>query len=162
MIQNLKLFFLKIFIRIFNFYMSFFLISDFFAGSLKASTNYRKRLLIWQYDFGQDTSLIFWTSAQLTLKITCPCSTAKTFLNLLKSFQQTCFRSEKTLALHRFLTPKTAFLKYFARKDVVKFYLMRRGLGWGGVWGLNNSIKAACFFGLVKCFTNFHFNLKFL
>ena len=96
----------------------------------------------------------------------------KTFLNLLTIFQQTCFClvAEKTFALHRFLTPKTAFLKHFESNCPFISVLIRKkrrskilsdGRGWGGGGRLNNYIKPARFLGLVKYFTIFHFNQNF-
>ena len=48
-----------------------------------------------------------------------------------KIFQETCFcmKSEKTFALHRFLTPKTAFLKHFETKcPFISVYLRKKRL----------------------------------
>ena len=92
-------------------------------------------------------------------------------------FLQTCFRllSEKTFALHHYSTPKKFITEalwkqmsvyfyispqeIFYSKDLVRFYLMRVGLG---VWGrLNYFLKAARCLCLVKCFTIFHFNWSF-
>ena len=77
-----------------------------------------------------------------------------------KIFQETCFcmKSEKTFALHRFLTPKTAFLKHFETKcPFISVYLRKKRLTkvlsdarWvGGGW-IINFIKAAQFLDLVK------------
>ena len=66
--------------------------------------------------------------------------------------------SEKTFALHRFLTPKTAFLKHFETKcPFISVYLRKKRLTkvlsdarWvGGGW-IINFIKAAQFLDLVK------------
>ena len=102
-----------------------------------------------------------------------PATQSKTFLTL-QTFQQRsfCLVSEKKFALHHFLAPKNYILEalwkqmsvYFSispsenlcSKDIVRFYYMGGGLGGGR--RLNNFLKAARCFGLVKCFSIFHFN----
>ena len=80
--------------------------------SLKINKYKRKRSLISQYSFVQETSLILRTSTHLTLKIICTTKQSKTFLTL-QIFQQTCFClvTEKTFGLHHFLTPKKYILE---------------------------------------------------
>ena len=102
-----------------------------------------------------------------------PATQSKTFLTL-QTFQQRsfCLVSEKKFALHHFLAPKNYILEalwkqmsvYFSispsenlcSKDIVRFYYMGGGLGGGR--RLNNFLKATRCFGLVKCFSIFHFN----
>ena len=138
-----------------------FLISDFLAESLKASKTYRKRLLILQYSFAQKTSLILWTSSHLTLKIICPCNTAKSLSEFTKNFpaNKFLFGVRKNIALHHFLTPKTAFLKHLESKcPFISVCLRKKRRGKilsDGAWvgrKLNNFIKVSRFLGLVKCF----------
>ena len=90
--------------------------------------------------------------------------------------QKLSWLSWKTFGLHHFLTPKNCILvelwkqmsvsfcislqENFCSKDVVRFCLMKGGLGTGE--RLNNFLKAACCLGLMKCFTIFHFNWLFL
>ena len=112
-------FYLKILFRANNFIphvlvdiMRFFYIPEFIAENLKPNKNQRKRLPILQYILAQKTSLILRISTLVELKIICSQNTAKNFLSL-QIFQQTCFclMSEKTFALHHFLTPKNYFLE---------------------------------------------------
>ena len=87
-----------------QFLYEFFLISDFLAGSLKTSKNYRKRLLISQYGFGQDTS------AHLTLKKICPCNTAKNFSEFTKRFPANMFQVRKNTCTPPFLDAQNCIL----------------------------------------------------
>ena len=96
------IFFENIYMNI-QFLYEFFLISDFLSGSLKTSKNYRKRLLISQYGFGQDTS------AHLTLKIICPCNTAKNLSEFTKRFPANMFQVKKNTCIPPFLDAQTAF-----------------------------------------------------
>ena len=129
------IFFENIYMNI-QFLYEFFLISDFLAGSLKASTNYRKRLLIWQYDFGQDTSLIFWTSGQLTLKITCPCSTAKNLSEFTKKFPANMFQVRKNTCTPPFLDAQNCILEVLCKKRRSKILSDEAWVGGegGGGW----------------------------
>ena len=68
-----------------------FLISDFLAETIKASKNYRRRLLSLEYSLAQKTSLILWTSTHLTLKIICSCNTAKNPSEFPKNFLANMF-----------------------------------------------------------------------
>ena len=75
--------------------------------------------------FAQNTSLILRTSTRLTLKIICkhdPKRLSKIFLTL-EIFQETCFClvSEKTFALHHFLTPKNCILEALWKQILVYF-----------------------------------------
>ena len=87
-----------------QFLYEFFLISDFLAGSLKTSKNYRKRLFISQYGFGQDTS------AHLTLKIICPCNTAKSLSEFTKRFPANMFQVKKNTCIPPFLDAQNCIL----------------------------------------------------
>ena len=73
--------FLKILFRAYNFFFGHhqgsFLISDFLAESLKTNKNQRKRSLILQHSFTQNTSLILRISTHLTLKIICSRNASK-------------------------------------------------------------------------------------
>ena len=140
MIQNLifnAFFFENIFSGIQSFYIRpqvpvdiisvFFLTSDILAESLKVSKNYRKRSLILQYSFAQKTSLILRTSTHIENNMVLQYS--QNLSEFTKISQQTCFClvSEKTFALHRFLTPKTAFLKHFESKcPFISVYLRKK------------------------------------
>ena len=118
-----------------------FLISDFLAESLKASKNYRKNFLILQYTFAQNTSLILWTSSHLTLKIICPCNTAKDLYEFSKNFPANTFLfcvrknictppfldAQKCIFLSTLKANVRFFLYISIRKDVVRFYLMGHG-----------------------------------
>ena len=97
------IFFENIYMNI-QFLYEFFLISDFLAGSLKTSKNYRKRLFISQYGFGQDTS------AHLTLKIICPCNTAKNLSEFTKRFPANMFQVKKNTCIPPFLDAQSCIL----------------------------------------------------
>ena len=68
---------------------SFFKVFNLLAESLKANKNQRKSSLILQYSFAQRTSLILWTSINLTLKIIYFRNIAEN-LSLFKNFSVWC------------------------------------------------------------------------
>ena len=156
-------------------HQSFFLISDFLAESLKTSKNYQKRSLILQYSFAQKASLILWTSTHLTLKIICFRNTAKNLLDFTTSFlvNMFLFGCRKNICTPPFLDAQNCILavlwkqmsvyfciyaqEKFCSKDVVRFYLMGGGLGWGWIISLRGS---RCL-SLVKYFTIFLFHWNF-
>ena len=92
-----------ILIQMFQWASKFFLIADLLAESLKTNRNQQKRSLILQYRFAQKVSLFLRTSTHLMLKLICK---KKPFW--LECF---CLVSEKTVALHHFLTPKNCILE---------------------------------------------------
>ena len=136
MIQNLifVILFLKIFFRAYNLsphvpvdIIRVFFIPEFVAENLKANKNQPKRSLILQYSFAQKTSLILRTSTLIENNMVLQYS--QNLSGFTKISQQTCFClvSEKTFALHRFLTPKTAFLKHFESKcPFISVYLRKK------------------------------------
>ena len=112
MIQNLVI---QIFVH--TFYCSSRHLQSFiYPESVEASKNYRKRSLILQYSFAKKTSLNLRISTHIENNMALQHS--QNLFEFTKIFQQTCFclLSEKTFALHHFLTPKTAFLKHFESK----------------------------------------------
>ena len=151
----------------------FSFIPGFLAESLKARKKSKKYYSI-QFrskDLTHFTKLDFFYIESNML----PKHSQKLFSSL-RIFQQTCFclLSEKTFALHNFLTPKNCFLETFWKQmSVIFLYISLRkilfqrrskifpgSMGSGGK--LNNFLKAARCSGLVKCFTIFHFNWNFL
>ena len=126
---------MKIFFQAYNFFI-FFHTSQCPSGhlqsfvcpeSVKASKNYRKKSIILQYSFIQKTSLILRTSTHIENNMVLQYS--QNLSEFTKISQQTCFClvSGKTFALHRFLTPKTAFLKHFESKcPFISVYLRKK------------------------------------
>ena len=182
MIQNLifNVFFWKIFFRAYDFFifvhkfqrtsLLFFLTSDILAGSLKASKNYRKRSLILQSSFAQQTSLILWNSTHLTLKIISSCNTAKSLSDFI-NFPANMFLFEvrKNICTPSFLDAQNCIPEAFWKRMIVYLYIsVRKDLfqrrskilsdGWWNGGRLNNFLKVSRCLDLVKCFTIFHFN----
>ena len=145
-----------------------FLFQVFWQKVSKPTKTSVKRPPILQYSFAQKSSLILRTSTHLTVKINAPETLPKTF-HILQIFQQAYLSlvSEKTFALHHFLTPKKCILEALERECLYIFvYLPRKifipktqkGLIWCGGGRLNNFLEAARCLNLAKCFTIFHFN----
>ena len=77
--------------------------------------------------FTHKTSLVFRASTHLTLKIISTCNTAKKLSDFIHFSACFCLLSEKTFALHHFLTPRAAFLKHFESKCLnILIYLIKK------------------------------------
>ena len=129
--------------------------------------------MILPYSFTQKTSLILWTSTHLTLKLICPCNTAKNISDLTsfltnmflfgvrKNIWTTLFLEAQEMHSWSNLKANISIflyisLKKYFFKDLVRLYLM----GWNSR-RMNNFLKTARCLDLAKCFKIRHFDFTF-
>ena len=100
------------FTRSSGYHQSFF-IPEFVAENLKVNKNQRKRSLILQYSFAQNNHNNFTNLNSFEIENKMLSNHSQKIFSVYKFFLQTwfCLMSEKTFALHPFLTPKNYFLE---------------------------------------------------